>query len=208
MQESLKIGFVPGVTPDKWARTWREREPGVPLELGLVEEPDQEGALREGRVDMCFVRLPVDREGLHLVPLYDEVPVVVVPADHPVAAYDEIPLADLADEQLVAGDVAGWDELRTAEPLAFPEMTLKQAFEVVASGTGVAIVPMSVARLHHRKDLTHRPVLGVDPTTVGLAWLVDRDDPLLQEFVGVVRGRRAGSSRGQEQQPGKKRRKR
>jgi DNA-binding transcriptional LysR family regulator len=140
--------------------------------------------------------------------LYDEVPVVVVPVDHPVAAYDEIPLADLADEQLVAGDVPGWDELRTAEPLAFPEMTLKQAFEVVASGTGVAIVPMSVARLHHRKDLTHRPVLGVDPTTVGLAWLVDRDDPLLQEFVGVVRGRRAGSSRGQEQQPGKKRRKR
>ena len=196
MQQSLKIGFVPGVTPDKWARTWREREPGIPLELSLVEEPDQEGALREGRVDMCFVRLPVDREGLHLVPLYDEVPVVVVPVDHPVAAYDEIPLADLADEQLVAGDVPGWDELRTAEPLAFPEMTLKQAFEVVASGTGVAIVPMSVARLHHRRDVTFRPVTDLPATKVGLAWLVDNDDPRIQDFIGIVRGRTERSSRG------------
>ena len=48
-------------------------------------------------------RLPVDREGLHLVRLYDEVAVVVVARDHPVAAYEEIDLADLADEQFIGG---------------------------------------------------------------------------------------------------------
>ena len=199
MQESLRIAFVPGVTPDKWARIWREREPRIPLDLTLVEEPDQEAVLRDGRADMCFVRLPVDREGLHLIPLYEELAVVVVPLEHPVAAYDEVPLADLADEQLVAGDVEGWDEITTATPLDFPEMTVKDAFEVVASGTGMAIVPMSVARLHHRKDLTHRPVTDVAPTQVGLAWLVDNEDDRLERFIGVVRGRRATSSRGDQQ---------
>ena len=198
MQESLRIAFVPGVTPDKWARTWREREPGTPLDLTLVEEPDQESVLRDGRADMCFVRLPVDRDGLHLIPLYEELAVVVVPLEHPVAAYDEVPLADLADEQLVAGEVAGWTEIATATPLEFPEMTVKEAFEVVASGTGMAIVPMSVARLHHRKDLTHRPVTDAAPTQIGLAWLVDNEDDRFERFIGVVRGRRATSSRGDQ----------
>ena len=50
---------------------------------------------------MCLVRLPVDRDGLHLIPLYDEQPVVVVAKEHPVAAYDEIDVADLADEHLL-----------------------------------------------------------------------------------------------------------
>jgi hypothetical protein len=75
-------------------------------------------------------------------------------------------------------------------------MTTRQALEVVASGTGIAIVPMSVARLLHRKDLTHRPVTDVPPTRVGLAWPTDVEDPDLDAFVGVVRGRTARSSRG------------
>ena len=189
---------MPGVTPDKWARIWRDREPRVPLDLALVEEPDQEAVIRDGRADMCFVRLPIDHADLHLIPLYDEVTVVVVPIEHPVAAYDEVPLADLADEQLVVGDVEGWDEIATATPLDFPEMTVKDAFEVVASGTGIAIVPMSVARLHHRKDLTHRPVTDAAPTRIGLAWLSGSEDERLERFIGVVRGRRATSSRGDQ----------
>lgn len=196
VSEPFRIAFVPGVTPDKWARTWRRRHPDRPLELHLVEESQQRVVLTQGEADMALVRLPVDRQGLHLIPLYEEQPVVVVSTEHPVAAYDEIPLEDLAGEQLVVGDVPGWDELSTADPLPFPDMTAKQAFEVVASGTGIAIVPMSVARLHHRKDLVHRPVLDVPTTRVGLAWLVDNDDERVEVFVGIVRGRRENSSRG------------
>ena len=203
MPEILRISFVAGVTPDKWARTWREREPGTPLELTLVEQPDQLVALRDGAADMAFVRLPVDRDGLHLIPLYEELAVVVVPVEHPVAAYDEVALADLADEQLVAGAAEGWAEgwaeVATAEPLPFPPMTTKQALEVVASGTGIAIVPMSVARLLHRKDLTFRPVSDVPTTRVGLAWPTGSDDPDLDAFIGVVRGRTARSSRGEQE---------
>ncbi|MDN5896536.1 MAG: LysR family substrate-binding domain-containing protein [Nocardioides sp.] len=196
MKPPLRIAFVPGVTPDKWARIWRERYRDVPIELTPVGEADQRRVLFEDEADMCFVRLPVDKDGLHLIRLYDEAPVVVVGLDHPVAAYDEIPLADLVDEQLVVGDVPGWEEMHAADPLPFPEMSLGEAFEVVATGTGMAIVPMSVARLHHRKDLVSRPVLDVPETSVGLAWRVELDDERAQDFIGVVRGRRANSSRG------------
>jgi DNA-binding transcriptional LysR family regulator len=75
-------------------------------------------------------------------------------------------------------------------------MSVKDAVEVVASGTGVAVVPMSIARLHHRRDVTYRVVTDLPPTTVGLAWLVENDDPWVQRFIGIVRGRTERSSRG------------
>lgn len=193
MAEALRLGFVTGATPDKWARTWRERRRG-PLELVPLEQAGQTDGLHDGSLDLALVRLPVDREDLHLIPLYDEQAVVVVGKDHLVTAADEVTTHDLADEQLVLPHESGWTP--EAEQLDFPPMSLRDAFEVVASGTGVLVVPMSVARLLHRRDVTFRPVTDLPTTKVGLAWLVDNDDPRIQDFIGIVRGRTERSSRG------------
>jgi DNA-binding transcriptional LysR family regulator len=143
---------------------------------------------------MAFVRLPLDTDDLHVVRLYDEVPVVVAGRDHLVAAADgTVTLHDLDDEQLVLPHRSGWRP--SAEQLDWPPMTEQEAIETVAAGTGVALVPMSVARLHHRKDVVHREVSDLAPTTVALVWLRERDDETTQAFVGVVRGRTAHSSR-------------
>ncbi len=194
MSGTLRVAFVPGVTPDKWARSWRERRGPVRLELIPLEAAEAEPAVRRGEADMALVRLPVDRTDLHLVRLYDEVPVVVVHRDHPVAAYDEITLADLAAEQHIGGPPG--DLVVTVDQLDFPAMSDRDAVEVAAAGTGVVVLPMSVARLHHRKDVVHRPVRDLEPTAVALIWRVDRDDEVTQAFVGVVRGRTPRSSRG------------
>lgn len=181
----FRVGYVPGVTPGKWEQIWRERMRRR-LELVGVEVDGQQAALREGRVDMCLVRGEVDRDVFHLIPLYREVPVVVVPADHPVTAYEEIDVAELADEYDVLAE--------------HPDLSVKQAVETVAAGTGIVVVPMSLARLHHRKDVEFRPVTGVEESPVGLAWLRpasdDPDDPDIQAFIGIVRGRTSRSSRG------------
>ena len=192
MAAPLRVGFVTGATPDKWARAWRERRP-EPLELVPVTEEDQEPLLRDGSLDLCLVRLPVERDGLHVVRLYEEVPVVVVPQDHFVTAAPEVALDDLADEQLVRPHVSGW--VPRADQLDWPPMSEREAVEVVASGSGVALLPMSVARLYHRKDVATRPVTGLEPSTVALAWLVERDGEDTQAFVGVVKGRTRNSSR-------------
>jgi DNA-binding transcriptional LysR family regulator len=191
----LRVGFVTGATPDKWARAWREQR-REPLELVPLTEAEQERAVRDGVVDMALVRLPVDRDGLHTVRLYDEVAVVVAGRDHLVAATDpaeEVALADLADEQLVLPHRSGWTP--SAPQLHWPPMSEKDAVETVAAGTGVVLLPLSVARLHARRDVVSRPVADLEPTTVALAWLVARDDDVTQAFVGIVRGRTARSSR-------------
>jgi len=192
MPAALRLGFVTGTTPDKWARVWRERRL-EPLELVPVLEPDQEAGIRSGDLDAALVRLPVDRDGLHCVRLYDEVPVVVAAREHFVAAADEVLLDDLAGEQLVRPHSSGWTP--QAEQLAWPSMSEQEAVETVAAGTGVVILPMSVARLFQRKDVTVRPVADLEPTSIALAWLVERDADDVQDLVGITRGRSARSSR-------------
>jgi DNA-binding transcriptional LysR family regulator len=183
----FRVGFVTGATPDKWAGIWRERQPRSPLELVPVEQPDQESGVRDGELDMCLMRLPIDREGMHCIPLYDEVQVAVVGLEHVATVVDELTLADLAGDQLVLPHASGWTP--DAAQLDWPPMSVRDAVEVVASGTGVLIVPMSIARLHQRKDTTYRPVTDLEPTKVGLAWLIDNEDPRGQTSIGTVRGR-------------------
>ena len=197
MAAALRLGFVTGTTPDKWARAWRQRRRGR-LELLPVSEEEQEGVVRRGEVDLALVRLPVDppleTSDLHVVRLYDEQPVAVAGRDHLISAADEVTLADLADEQLVRPHSSGWRP--DADQLVWPAMTEQEAIETVAGGTGVVIVPMSVARLYHRKDTVQRVVTDLVSTTIALVWLRDRDDDDTQAFVGVVKGRTANTSRG------------
>ncbi|MGH3478107.1 MAG: LysR substrate-binding domain-containing protein [Nocardioidaceae bacterium] len=198
----FRLAFVPGVTPDKWRRIWEQRVPGVPLELTAIAVEDQLAVLHEGRADMCFVRLPVEREGLSLIPLYVEVPVVVVPREHVVTAFEEVSVADLADEHLLQDPdtVPEWrdiaTEVRDGTRADVPPMTAKETFETIGAGTGMVIVPMSVARLHHRKDVAHRPVTDVAESQIGLAWLTEATDTRVETFIGIVRGRTERSSRG------------
>ena len=180
---SFVVTFVEGVTLDKWRRRWDERVPDTRLEVRLVDVAEQLDAVRDGTAAMGFVRdLPDEnRDGLHHIPLYREVPVVVAHREHPVAAYDEIELADLTDE-IVLDD---------------PALETRLKVETVAAGTGLVFLPMSVARVHHRKDVVAVPVAGLPESQVGLAWRAEDPDPLVETFIGIVRGRTARSSRGE-----------
>ena len=189
----MRLSFVTGATPDKWARRYREITRGR-LDLVPVEESEQVAALRRGEVDMALVRLPVEADGLHVVRLYDEVPVVVAGVEHLVSVAEEVGTDDLADEQLVAPERSGW---RPSVPQqSWPAMSTAEAVEVVASGTGVVVLPLALARLHHRRDVLHRPVRDLPASTIALTWRVEDDGPRAQRFVGIVRGRTGASSRG------------
>jgi DNA-binding transcriptional LysR family regulator len=193
----LRLGFVAGVMPDKWVRRWRERERRA-IELVPVDETEQLVALREGRIDLCFVRAQARTEDCHVIPLYDEEQVVVVAIDHLVSVTESVTLGDLAEEQLLLDPEAlpGWSEASTVTRLDWPAMTVSAAIELAATGAGVVVVPQSVARLHHRKDLTYRPVSDLHTVPIGLAWRVEATDPGIETFIGIVRGRTERSSRG------------
>ncbi|MFE9253210.1 LysR family substrate-binding domain-containing protein [Streptomyces sp. NPDC007088] len=194
---SFRLAFVPGVTPSKWVRVWEERSPDVPLELLPVAVADMFSVLRGGLADAGLVRLPVDGEDLSAIPLYTETTVVVVPRDHLVTAVEEVALEDLAEDLVLhpADDVLGWEALPGRPALERPATTA-DAVELVAAGVGVLLVPQSVARLHHRRDLTYRPVPEAPTSRVALAWPQEATTDLVEDFIGIVRGRTVNSSRG------------
>ncbi|QNG19083.1 LysR family substrate-binding domain-containing protein [Rhodococcus triatomae] len=196
-QRTFRLAYVPGVTPAKWVRIWNERMAEVPLELIAVDTLDAEAAVRSPRVDVGLVRLPVDRTGLSVIRLYEETTVVVVPKDHLVTAVPEVALADLDEEVLVhpLDDPTEWPRLPGTAAGHRPATT-EDAIELVAAGVGVLIVPQSLARLYHRRDLTYRPVTDAPVSVVALVWPADETTDLVDEFVGIVRGRTANSSRG------------
>ena len=94
---TFRLAYAPGVTPSKWARTWTQRLPDVPLDLLLTSSADAVRLLRDGGVDAALIRLPVDADVLSAIPLYSEVSVVVVPVEHPIAAFESVTVVDLAD---------------------------------------------------------------------------------------------------------------
>jgi DNA-binding transcriptional LysR family regulator len=200
---TFRLGYVPGVTPSKWQRTWAERLPEVPLTLVQAGTGEAVGLVREGAVDAALLRLPVDRTDLHAIPLYTETTVVVLPKEHWLAAAEEVAVADLADEAVLhpGDDVLDW-----ARPPGLVEanrpVSTAHAMGMVAAEVGLLLVPQSLARLHHRKDLTFRPVTGTVQSSVALVWpsVVDTTD-LMEQFIGIVRGRTVNSTRGRPAAP-------
>ena len=189
MPDSLRIAYTRGVTPGKWVRIWGERFPRHPLDLTLIAAVTDASAelrpVRDGVADLAFIRLATGEsapEDVHFIALYEERPFVVAPKGNVIEAADEVALADLGDEVRHPFD----DDV---------EMTI----EVVAANVGVVIVPQSVARLYARKDVVARPVGDADGWRVGLAWAKESPqelEPHIDDFIGVVRGRTANSSRG------------
>lgn len=137
---------------------------------------DQRRVLESRDVDLCFVRLPVDADGLHVIRLYDEVPVVWVAKDHPLALFEEVSSVDLVGE-----NVMGNADRHTIDLASQEEAVLR--------------VPLSIARSQSRRDLVFRPITDAPTTTVALSWRVDNPHKWIDEFIGVVRGRTENSSR-------------
>ncbi|MGH3381746.1 MAG: LysR family substrate-binding domain-containing protein [Actinoallomurus sp.] len=206
-KREFRLAYAPGMTPGKWARVWAERVREVPLRLIQMPAAEAVLLLRDGGADAAFVRLPVDREALHVIPLYLETTVIVVPKDHAVAAVEEVELADLADEDVFEplDEVLAWVD-RPGQPAFTRPDSTADAIELVASGAGVLLLPQSLARLHHRKDLTYRTVTDAPQSQIGLAWLEAETTDLMEELIGIVRGRTPNSSRGRtpQQQPTRK----
>lgn len=219
----LRVGYETGMMPGKWLRRWRERGDGLDeQQLAPGQWPQALGET----VDVALIRLAPHphiearaaladltqlRESFHVVELYDEQQVVILPVDDELTLLDDVPVGELADEWLLqeldqlpehrpSAEGRGTDD--AGAPRQLPEITDSgAAVELVAAGVGLYVAPMSVARWHHRKDLTYRPIQDLPLVPVVLVWpkdLPEQTEAMVQDFQGIVRGRREGSSRGSE----------
>ncbi|WP_220036565.1 LysR family transcriptional regulator substrate-binding protein [Curtobacterium sp. MCSS17_006] len=181
MTAALTIAFVPGVSPAKWARVWRERFPSIELRLRPIGADDVDDTLA-GEADMVFARMPVSEQH-NAIPLWTETAVVAMPKDSPLAELAEVDLADAEVHVIDAGPVPA---------------DIDGSLDLVEANVGVVVLPQSLFRAASRKDLVGRPLMDAEGTRIALVWRDEDATETTEEFIGVVRGRTANSSR----QPG------
>jgi DNA-binding transcriptional LysR family regulator len=141
-------------------RTFRANHPGVALTLEEAETETQLRMLRRGDLDAAFIRLSarIDRTDLHVDALASYEPMIVLPADHPLADRTALTLAELVDDDWVLlsreyGD--GYRERIAAAFLAagFAPRVRQEAADVrivlglVAAGLGVTVLTSSSREL-------------------------------------------------------------
>ncbi len=171
---------------------------GLSFEIGsttaLIER------LQAGEVDAAFIRTATTRpEGLAIHPLAEEPMVAALPAGHPLAAAEDVALAEFADETFVAyprSDGAGlYDAVIAACHAAgfspaigceAPQMIA--ALSLVAAGLGVSIVPASLERMQ-LENVAYRPLAGDAQPRAQLNLAVRRNETsaAVRRFVEVAR---------------------
>ncbi len=183
------IGFMPGliVTPVVEALTATFAD--LRVEVLLTSWANQISVVHDGTVDVSFVRLPVEDDGLAVTQLGSEPLVAILPVRHPLADLDRVPLAELVTMPLLH-DIAAVPEWRAAVDAGGhrvpaysrpPEAhTVEEKFEYVAAGAGTVLMAESAARFYNRADIAIRPVDGVSPARNGLAHAAHRDTPELR----------------------------
>ena len=188
----LVVGFRAGVIPPPAITAVRKSCPDLIVEVKRLEWDDQEPNLLSGAVDVAYVRQPIDGRGLHLVPLYQEPRLAVLPRDHPLADATELFERDLVQERHLR-------YLEPPAPGATPIRSVEEKLEHVAAGVGIILLPLSATQHYTRPDVVAIPVLDAEPDQVWLAVVDGRDSYPVKDFVvaakaAVARGEHASTT--------------
>jgi DNA-binding transcriptional LysR family regulator len=95
------VGFMPGLTVTAPVRALAAAHPEVQVMVLRTTWLDQVDVLHDGRVDVGYVRMPIDTVGLHTEHLFSEPRLAAVPRGHRLANRDGIRLAELAGENML-----------------------------------------------------------------------------------------------------------
>jgi DNA-binding transcriptional LysR family regulator len=139
--------------------------------------------LLDGRIDVGYVRLPIDEAGLRLIPLYTEPRVAVLPAGHRLAGKDQVTEADLAGEPLVwQGDTSTQPTRRPHPNAGYQVRGVDETLEHVAAGRGISFLARSATVFYSHPDISYVPIPDLAPDQVCLAMAATRTSPVVDDF--------------------------
>lgn len=169
----IVVAFSAGLHVSEAIRAFAERHPEVETDLVPVHWWDPAAPLRDGRAQIGYLRRPFDESGLRTISIGRESRVACMPATHPLASRSELTLADL--------DRAAMLDVPTRRT-----GSLEEKFELIASGRGIALLPLSVAVSYARPDLVHVPVIDAERIETCLVVATDRREKVLRDFLDIA----------------------
>jgi len=196
----LRVGVVAtgGGALARRARTvLSTRNPQATVEPKRFDWGGEARALREGLVDVAFVWLPADTEGLYTETVGIEARFVGMVRTHPLAQQEKVRINDLngsplAWTRLAPADWVDWWAVNPRPDGSTPVWgpvndNVEDMLDQVAATDAVCIGPESLGTFYDHPDLTWRPITDIEPLRIALAWPHGTTNPLVPEFVRIVR---------------------
>jgi DNA-binding transcriptional LysR family regulator len=193
---AIGFGFSTVTLVPRVISKFRLRHPGVEIELRDMSTPEQTDALRAGRINIGFVRLPAGR-GLRQLPVLEDRLALASPAPDK-KGHKPGGLSGSRDSPFIVlrrGLSLSLHEhiIRLCARYGFHPRVVQEANEyptvlgLVAAGLGVALVPESQLRTRIEGVTIQRIGDRAARWQVGAAWRREKGSPLTAEFLGLLR---------------------
>jgi DNA-binding transcriptional LysR family regulator len=175
-----------------------ELHPEATVQLRQVGWDDSTAGLADRAVDVAFVWLPLPSPSRYRWVVVAEEPcLVALPDRHPLAGHDIIDVADLLDEPFLAlppgaGPLRDYwlaAEARDGRPprIGAEIASTDETYEALVDGRGVCLLAAGNAPLITLGGVTTRPVRGLSPCRLALAWHADDTRPLVLDYARACR---------------------
>jgi DNA-binding transcriptional LysR family regulator len=176
---------------------YRRLYPKVELHLQELVTAEQMCALKEGALDLGFLRDGEPDSAVTIEPLVSERFVAILPKQHPLAARTSLRPADLREEPFVF-------YARKMGPLAFDRMIAcceadgfrprivqdtpqwPTAVRLIAAGLGVSIAPACVSSLA-MPNVVYKRLRSTHRTSVDIGIRRDFHSPVAAAFLTIIR---------------------
>jgi DNA-binding transcriptional LysR family regulator len=185
--QRITVGFRAGIPVAPAERLFAAQHPDVIVDVQRIEWDDQAPMLLDGRIDVGYVRLPLDEVGLRVTPLYTEPRVAVLPSRHRLAGREQITEADLADEPLIWHTDTGTQPTRRPHPNAgYLARGVDETLEHVAAGRGISFLARSATVFYSHPQISYVPIPELAPDQVSLAMAATRTSPVVDDFFAAA----------------------
>lgn len=197
---TLNVGFVGSASLEflpPVLRTFRMELPSVEIVLSEMTTNEQVQALQSKRIDVGFMRPPIETDELDSHVVLSEEVVAALPVLHPLAKHSRIQLKWLAREPFIlfpAQEVSSWQRFVTLictgagfQPNIVQRTSqIHTAISLVSAEMGVCLVP-SAARNLLKRGVAFRPITDPIPRAeLVVVYRRGEVSPTLRRFLEMI----------------------
>jgi DNA-binding transcriptional LysR family regulator len=195
---ALTVGFLVGDPIIQLVQAFDSAYADTDIGVERIYWFEQPAAVLDNHVDVSFVHLPLDDDGLDLAYLYSTPRMALLPTSHRLASRSMISIRDVPDDPVVQhwGASPVWEAWSNIDPRPDGRSprrgptvrNLEEKIEAVGTGRAISFIPASVtAAIVFPPQVTVMPVVDISPTKVCLAWKADRRSEAIRNLVATAR---------------------
>jgi len=198
---TLRIGFIStaaAIIMPPLVKRFREQYTHVEVDLRNVLTRDQLTQLQEGKLDVGFLRVPLQTPPeIRARVVHREPFVLLVPSTHPLGEKKDLKLSDCQQTDFVMYSrkmAPGFHDqiMNMLHRHGLTPHVVQEAAEMytllslVAAGFGLAVAPASIA-LHHSDNVVVRPLIDEpEQSEIAIAWNLKHVSMTTQLFLQMV----------------------